>query len=223
MADTGPDINRPKPGSNAIGVGAIGIMSIGDIPSFDWVQTVISQYSNSPIITGIIGSFFDAVDQTEDISNFYDDMFNIATAVGYGLDVLGIILNVTRTLDIGVAELFFGFEQAGQPSANPFNTQPFFTGENLNNNFELSDDSYRLLLFAKALYNISPGNIPSINKILQTLFPGRGNAFVTDGLNMTMSYTFQFVLSPVELAIVEQSGVLPKPVGVNASVVQPVS
>jgi hypothetical protein len=223
MVDTGPDINRPKPGSNGIGIGAIGIMSIGDIPSFDWWQTVISQYANSPIITGIIESFFDAVDQTEDISNFYDDMFNIATATGYGLDVLGIILGVTRTLEVSGTQLYFGFEQAGQPSASPFNTQPFFTGEQLDNNFELSDDSYRLLLFAKALYNISPGNIPSINKILQTLFPGRGNAFVTDGLNMTMNYTFQFVLSPVELAIVEQSGVLPKPVGVNASVVQPVS
>jgi Protein of unknown function (DUF2612) len=36
---------------------------------------------------------------------------------------------------------------------------------------------------------------------------------------MTMTYTFAFQLSPVELAIVTQSGVLPKPTGVLASVV----
>lgn len=220
---SGPDINRPKPGSNAIGVGAAGVMSIGDIPAFDWWQTVISQYANSDIITGIIGSFFEAIDQTEDISNFYDQMFNIATAVGFGLDVIGIILDVSRTLEISGTQLYLGFEQAGQPSASPFNVQPFFTGEKLNSNFQLTDDAYRLLLFAKALYNISPGNTPSINKILQTLFPGRGNAFVTDGLNMTMTYTLQFVPTAVELAILEQSNVLPKPVGVSATVVIPVS
>lgn len=220
---SGPDINRPKPGSNAIGVGAIGIMSIGDIPAFDYWQTIISQYANSDIITGIIGSFFAAEDMTVEIEQFYDDMFNIATAIGYGLDLLGIILDVSRTLEVQNPGDFFDFEESGGSSANGFDQQPFYSGSQLNNNFNLSDNSYRLLLFAKALYNISPGNIPSINKILQTLFPGRGNAFVTDGLNMTMVYTFQFILSSVELAIVEQSGVLPKPVGVKSSIVQPIS
>ena len=43
---------------------------------------------------------------------------------------------------------------------------------------------------------------------------------MVDGENMTMQYVFNFTLSPVELAIVEESGVLPKPVGVAATVVQ---
>ena len=37
---------------------------------------------------------------------------------------------------------------------------------------------------------------------------------------MTMIYKFEFVLTPVELAIVLQSGVLPKPTGVSATVQQ---
>ena len=36
---------------------------------------------------------------------------------------------------------------------------------------------------------------------------------------MTMTYTFEFALTPVEQAIVEQSGVLPRPTGVSSSVV----
>jgi len=36
---------------------------------------------------------------------------------------------------------------------------------------------------------------------------------------MMMTYTFEFPLSPVELAIVQNSGVLPKPTGVAATVV----
>ena len=53
---------------------------------------------------------------------------------------------------------------------------------------------------------------------MMNLFPHRGNCYVVDGLNMTMQYFFAFPLSPVELAIVSQSGVLPKPVGVSATV-----
>lgn len=35
---------------------------------------------------------------------------------------------------------------------------------------------------------------------------------------MTMSYTFDFQPTPVEMAIIQQSGVLPKPTGVSAYV-----
>jgi len=215
---SGPDINRPTPGSNGIGQFIIGVSPIGDIPAFDWWRTVISQYANSNTITGIIGSFFDAEDMTQELSTFYDQMFNIATAVGYGLDVWGLILDVSRTLHVAEAAEYFDFEESGSQSGNGFNQEPFYAGAPLTDNFQLSDTSYRLLLFAKALYNISDGTITSINKILQTLFPGRGNAFAQDNLDMTMVYVFQFVLSPVELAIIEQSGVLPKPVGVKAIV-----
>ena len=43
---------------------------------------------------------------------------------------------------------------------------------------------------------------------------------MTDGLNMTMTYTFRFPLTPVQLAIVQNSGVLPRTSGVAATVVQ---
>ena len=45
-------------------------------------------------------------------------------------------------------------------------------------------------------------------------------SYVTDGLDMTMTYTFAFQLSPVQSSIVFNSGVLPRPCGVAASVVQ---
>jgi hypothetical protein len=40
---------------------------------------------------------------------------------------------------------------------------------------------------------------------------------------MSMIYHFDFLLSPVELAIVEQSGALPRPSGVSATVAVPLS
>lgn len=217
---TGPDINRARPGSNAIGNFIIGVSPIGDIIPFDFWNTIISQYANSPILTQLIANFDSYVDQTENMQNFFDFIWNVDTAQGYGLDVWGRIVGVSRTLHITGSAENFGFEEATTLSAFGFNQEPFYAGDPLTTNFNLSDSAFRVLIFAKALANISDGSIKAINQLLLNLFPGRGNCYVTDGLNMSMTYTFEFLLSPVEQAILGQSGVLPKPVGVSASVVQ---
>lgn len=215
---SGPDIHRPRPGSNAIGRFIVGVSPIGTIIPFDYWDTVLSQFANSPVLTTLIGNMDAYLDQTANLDAFYDLIFNVATAQGYGLDCWGKIVNVIRTLDVPGTLTYFGFEEA-TIGANPFNTQPFFSGQQLTNNFILSDSAYRTLIYAKALANISDGSIPSINQILLRLFPHRGNCFATDGLDMTMTYTFKFALTQVELAIVAQSGALPKPTGVSATTV----
>jgi hypothetical protein len=217
---SGPPLPRPVPGSNAIGAFTIGVSQIGNMPTFDVWKTVISQYANSDRLTMLITNFDEYIDQTQNLDAFFDLMFNVDTAQGYGLDVWGRIVGVTRTLHIANPGLFFGFDEASTLSAQPLNQAAFYTGASLTSNFQLSDSSFRTLIFAKALSNISDGSIKSINQLLLNLFPGRGNAYVADTGNMTLAYTFKFVLTSVELAILGQSGVLPKPVGVAATIVQ---
>jgi hypothetical protein len=182
-------------------------------------QTIISQYANSPIINQLIDNFNDYVDPYINIDNFYNLLWEVDSAVGYGLDVWGRIVGVGRVLAVAQGK-YLGFEEATNVSADPYNQSPMYSGQTTTSNFALADDAYRTLIFAKALSNISDGSIPSINQILLNLFPGRGNCYVVDGSNMTMTYYFTFLLTPVESAIVSQSGILPKPVGVSATVVQ---
>jgi len=217
---SGPPYPRePLPGSNAIGSFQIGVSPIGDVPVLDSFDTIISQYANSPVVDSLIQSFQGAVDQTANIDAFFDLVWNIDSAEGWGLDVWGRIVGVTRVLNIEIGE-YFGMQGPAGASGAPYNIAPFYNGAPLTTNFSLTDSAFRQLIFAKALANISDGSIPSINQILLLLFPGRGNCYVTDGLDMTMTYTFLFKLSPVEAAIIGQSGILPKPVGVQAAVVQ---
>ncbi len=216
-----------------------------------------------------------------DLENFYTFIWNIQReggASGYGLDVWGRIVNVSRVLSIGAGS-YFGFGEAGDRMG--FDQAPFYDGQPTTQNYTLTDDVYRLLIFAKAALNITDGSIPAINAIMMSLFPGRGNAYVQDGAQgfdivpwgfgeagdrapfgggtfidyyfwrppfgfgeagdrmgfdlgpfgdylpappsfggMDMVYVFDFALEPFELAIVTQSGVLPKPVGVKATVLQ---
>jgi hypothetical protein len=215
---TGPDIFRQRSESNAIGSFIIGVSPIGDIESFDVWKTILSQYANSSILTRLIENMDSYLDQSTNFDAFFDLIWNVDTAQGYGLDVWGRIVNVSRTLSVSTGGDFFGFQEAGG-SAQPFNQAPFFSGQQISDNFILTDSAYRTLIFAKALANICDGSIPAINQILLNLFPHRGNCYVVDGLNMTMTFKFDFVLSPVELALISQSGVLPKSTGVSLSVV----
>ncbi|MDE1138205.1 MAG: DUF2612 domain-containing protein [Paraburkholderia tropica] len=52
------------------------------------------------------------------------------------------------------------------------------------------------------------------------MFAGRGRCYVNDLGNMQMRYTFEFYLQPFEMAIMTQSGALPRPTGVLASIIQ---
>ena len=189
--------------------------------------TILSQYSNSPTIRQLIQNMNAYIDPTANIQAFYDLVWNVNTAVGYGLDVWGRIVGVGRVLQLGNQDLF-GFENPGNTAASgqPLNQAPFYNGGAVTNNYALLDGPFRALIFAKALANISDGTIQSINQILINLFglagplPLAGNSYVTDGENMTMTYTFSTTLDPISEAIVFQSGALPKPCGVLATVVQ---
>ncbi len=238
-----------RPGSNYIGAFTIGVSPIGSINPLPWQDTVLSQYANSPRLMTLIANFADYRDQTRNFGAFYDNIWNIDTAVGAGLDVWGRIVNISRVLTVDAGE-YFGFQEA-LPDSSGFGQQPFYSGPPSTTNYLLSDDAYRQLILAKAAFNICDGSIPAINRLLMQLFPDRGNAYVQEGLGlderyfgfaeagtvtstgfdqepfysgqaftvMSMRYIFDFALSPVERAIVNQSGVLPTPCGVTAQIV----
>lgn len=215
---SGPDIFRQRPGSNGIGSFIIGVSPIGTIERFDVWRTMLSQYANSPILTRLVENMDAYLDQTANFDDFYDLVWNIDTAQGEGLDIWGRIVNVSRNLSVQSSDLWFGYEEAGE-TAQPFNQAPFYSGQQINDTFALTDSAFRVLIFAKALANICDGSIPAINQILLNLFPNRGNCYVVDGLDMTMAFKFDFALTPVELAIIAQSGALPKSSGVSLTVI----
>lgn len=183
----------------------------------DYQKTIISEYDTSPTITTLIEAFNQWIDPQTDIDNFYSMIWDIRTAVGIGLDIWGRIVGVGRVLQITGGGKFFGFDEATNISADPFNTSPFYSGQLINTNFSLADDGFRVLIYAKALANICDGSIPAINQILLSLFPRRGNCFIQDGADGTMTYVFKFQLTPVEAAIVSQSGILPRMTGVSST------
>lgn len=192
-------------------------------------QTIISQYANAPTMTRMIQNMNAYIDPAADIDAFYNLVFNVATAKGFGLDIWGRIVVIDRALQIPPLDTFLGFKQAlhSPPVINdpqPWNQAPFFSRTAPaapNTVLSLQDEPYRTLIFTKALANICDCTIPMLNRLVRNLFAGRGVVYVTDNGNMQMGLTFGFKLQAFEVAIITTSGAFPKPAGVSLSISVP--
>lgn len=180
-------------------------------------QTIISQYGTSATITQLVRNMDAYIDPRADFDAFYDFVWNVDTAQGFGLDIWGRRVGISRELLIPPPIENFGFNEAGG-SAHSFNESPFYDGVPPESaTYILADDAYRQLILVKALANISSTNAPALNRLLQNLFADRGRCYVNDLGNMALRYTFEFDLTPYEFAIITQSGAMPHPAGVSTS------
>lgn len=183
-------------------------------------QTVGTQYAPGPIITGIIEAFNQWIDPSVDIDNFYKYIWNVYTAVGFGLDIWGRIVGVPRTITLTPPPDYFGFKEA-LPGSYPFNQEPFYNGPPAGSLFTLTDDAYRVLILTKALANICSFTAPAINALLAFMFKGRGSCYVLDLGGMAIEYVFNFTLQPWEQSVLLQASLMPRPAGVAVTITNP--
>lgn len=211
-------------------------MILDDLPS-NVAPTLISQYANSPTIrrmVAVLGDYFDI--NSSLIATFYRDVFNLATASGWGLDVWGRILNFPRQLNAPGATPIFGDRAStvtspadyaawaagiqSQPSQDfmPFNVAPMSDGGTATAVYTLPDDVYRRLLQIRARALICDCSIASINVLLRLFAGSNGRAYVTSNGNETCTYRFEWVLSALEYAVLTQTDLIPQPAGVTVTI-----
>lgn len=182
------------------------------------IDTVAAQYANSPTLRQLIDCANQYFDPATNFNDFYNYVWNVDTAQGFGLDIWGRIVNVTRDLTVPLVTSYFGFAEAGD--ASPFGYGSFFDPSAATQTYRLDDGPFRTLILTKAMANISASTPASINQLLRNLFPNRGRAYVRDDGAMRMTFVFEFLLQPYELAILQQSGVIPRPATVNSAILQ---
>lgn len=195
------------------------IAGIGDIPlasSRDITPYVMSQYANSPVLLQLIEDFQQYLDPRTKFDLFYNFIWNVNTARAWGLDILGRIVGVGRNLLVPAPTEFFGFSE--QAEAQPFDQAQFWNGVVATATYTLDDDAYRTLVLFKAAANISDSTVPTLNRLLSTLFKNRGRVYVSDIGGMQLIFVFEFALTPVELSMITSSGAMPKPAAVSVTV-----
>ena len=172
-------------------------------------ETILSQYSASPHILQLTHDFSLRIDPAPDIDTFFEKVFDIETAVGWGLDNWGRILGVPRGVQVATTD-WFGYYGS---QLQPWNNAPFFNTAQATNNFPLTDEAYRKLLMYKAAANIGTSDAATINRLLSQIFPTYDH--VVDNLDMSIRAVFSDYLEPVEIGILNTYGALNKGAGVQ--------
>lgn len=160
---------------------------------------ILTQYSASPTITKLLSDFRDEIDTQADMATFYQNMFDIETANGIGLDIWGKIIGISRTIQL------------------PDST------------VTLDDEHYRKLLMYKALANITDSSLATLNKLLPLLFEGASfsvrNVIIEaqngdeyyNSYPMHVRYTIDEDLSELDTALFSAGGTLSLAAGVGWS------
>lgn len=160
-------------------------------PSIDFSKHIFWQYNNAPAFNQLIQSKQNWYDinQTQFWNDWVKNVLNIKTANDYGLSVWGALLKIPRTYLIN--------------------------GENQS----LTTEQYRAVILARMRLLKMRATVPEINKLLKFLFSDYGKAYVIDNKNMTMTYRFNFKLTDLQLAVLQNVTLLPRPAGVKIVIV----
>ena len=188
--------------------------------TFNIDDTILSQYGVSERIKRLLRGFHELIKPDADIKLFYDNVFNILTAKGVGLDVWGLIIGISREIQVATASTntsFFGFRGSG---CDVFSSSPFYHTQSGGGTITLADDAYRELLLIKAAANISRTDLASLSSLFERLYANRGNFYIVEAGIMQLNYIFGFYLEPFELSLILRPGLLPKPAGVSYTVYQ---
>lgn len=197
----------------------------GDYSDLTFQDTILRQYGDAESLQKMIELEWQSISINAFIDDFYEKIWNINTANSYGLDIWGKIIDLSRVMPYKLEGVFFGFKEAEVPMTTtttdpqPWSTYPFYSKKYGNNEgtVVLSDDLYRKALMMKAFHNITDMTIPSINSSLMSLFGSSGNAWVSrEGAN-AIAYRFDFTPSTQELALIQNSSILPVPPGALVS------
>lgn len=186
----GSVVSQSPPAGSSVAPGSCVTLVIS-VPNtdFDVLTTVISQYQNSPVLLQLVQNMSTYLSQQVNFASFYAYVWNVLTAVGFGLDTWGVIVGVSRLLNVSGTTV------------------------------SLDDDNYRTLILVKALANITATTAPALNQLLTNLFGSSGRVYVTDPGGMEMNIVFEFPLTPTQLAILTESGAVPHPAGVQINII----
>lgn len=186
-----------------------------------YAQTVLRQFSNSPTILRLLSDFDQWCDLQAFSAAFLSNVWDINTAQGFGLDIWGRILGITRYIQVTPTPIpgaTFGFVTSDNAWVG-WSQAPFWGGTSGGNLVvvKLSDTNYRQLLLVKAASNIASCDAPTLNALVRSMFGSRGKCYVLYGSTpMHMEYHFEFTPTPYEAAIIN-GGLFPVPAGVTAT------
>jgi hypothetical protein len=204
------------------------------IQEFDYsvnlMQALLWQYNEAARLQLLLSqkNFWYSVDQQQFWEDWYVNVFDLRTANLFGLAVWSYILNIPLFVEFTpdpMGKPIWGFNEIDGSFPTYINSYQNFQNGNFTTRHSvvtLTIEEQRLLLRLRYYQLVSRGATPDTNEFLSVLFasypkmyPAYGIAYVLDGLDMTITYVFNFNLSQAFRYIFQYYDVLPRPAGVK--------
>lgn len=172
---------------------------------------IYSQYQDKPnavawysIIQTIANDIFDTADRTR-LS------YNIDNATSHELDVIGVIVGASRSFESQVTFETNDFGEVGVQFGG-FEIQFQTIGQSITQ--EVSDEIFKILIKAKISKNNNDGTIDGMLGALQFIIPDNISRII-DHDDMSFSVSFGEELSSIQVMILNNFDILPRPQGVE--------
>ncbi len=172
------------------------------------ILRLIEQYKASPKLSDLIELFAAEATELQDAQWSVIGGFDLQTATGFALDIIGTIVGLPRPLVDSEIFEYFGF--VGASGASPFGdlTDPavggrfFSTFGELTGQVPMEDEDYRIHIKAKILRNEGSATPEDILEIVRLVFPDSGVTTVDATKIANIQLVFGRHLSSIEKALV---------------------
>jgi hypothetical protein len=182
----------------------------GNVTSY--TSLITSEHNQRPKFMAAVAALVQPFADQIALAQSVPALFDLDTAVGSQLDVVGQWIGVSRYLDVELANVYFGFDTTGlgfdQGAWAPVGGGSMLVG--------LPDDEYRLLLYASVAANHWDGTVPGALTLLSNFWTPMGySIYLIDGQDMSMSFVLVGAAPPAITTALYAGGYLDvRPAGV---------
>lgn len=181
----------------------------------DYLDLITSEYREKPKFIAMITSDVSIPVRVQELMQSMIPIFDVDTAVGDQLDIIGKWVGVTRYVRIPIAGVYFSWDSSEYTGWEFGSWQPFDEPTEVN---VLPDDAYRTLIKAKIAANRWKGTTDDAYAIWDEIFTGI-TILIQD--HQDMSYDLALVggiVDSLTLALITEGYIPLKPEGVRVNV-----
>ncbi len=158
--------------------------SVGDISKY--MALVTSEHNDKPKFMALLATLVQPIADIAALLKSMPGLFDLDTAVGDQLDIVGLWVGVTREIKVPLQNVYFSLDTVGL-GLDEGTLQGLF--DPTTGLLSLPDEAYRTLLRARIASNHWDGTIPGAYSAWNALFEGTGfGILIQDGNNMSMVY-----------------------------------
>ncbi|MBH3360771.1 DUF2612 domain-containing protein [Pseudomonas guariconensis] len=150
----------------------------------DYTGKITSEHSDKPKYMAMVQAVAACLLGAGDVSASLPEAFDLDSAIGAQLDVIGVWVGVTRNIPTPLTGVYFALDTAGLGFDEGAWQGPFDPDSGIT---VLDDETYRILIRARIGANRWDGTLEQSKGILDQVFSGETYVFIEDNQDMTIT------------------------------------